>query len=219
METIKYTNTSEHLYDDIALWEKTEGKSFFEEMPLNGNKSPLILDFGYGFGQYLLASAYAFPEGTIYGIDGNSYCQKIILEKIENCGISNIKLINKVAEDLQEFQSNSIDLMLIYDNLHGTNVSMKYMLYQEAQRIIKTGGCLSILPFHLSNWRDRQGNKKKYTTKKIIDEIAEYGFRYEGSCKTKGIHWEKCHTPYYIQKGNITIDILERMDVMNFMKE
>lgn len=218
MGEIKYTNTNEHLYDDIALWEKTEGKSLFKEMPINGNKKPLVLDFGYGFGQYLLASAYAFPEGTIYGIDGNPVCQNEISEKIKNRGINNIKLINKVAENLQEFQSNSIDLMLIYDNLHA-NATIKYMLFQEAQRIIKTGGCLSILPFHLSNWRDKQGNKKKYTTKKVIDEISEYDFKYRGSCKTKGIHWEKCHTLYYIQKGNITFDILERMDVMNFIKE
>lgn len=218
MKENKYMNTNEHLYDDIALWEKTEGKRFFEEMPLNGNRIPSILDFGYGFGQYLFASSYAFPEGTVYGIDGNLVCQKEILDKIKNRGINNIKLINKVAENLQEFQSNSIDLMLIYDNLHA-NATMKYMLFQEAQRIIKTGGCLSVLPFHLSNWRDKLGNKKKYTVKKVIDEISEYGFSYEGSCKTKGIHWEKCHTLYYIQKGNITFENLERMDVMNFIKE
>ena len=160
MGEIKYTNTNEHLYDDIALWEKTEGKSFFEEMPLNGNNSPLILDFGYGFGQYLFAASYTFPDGTVYGIDGNTVCQKEVSEKIENRGIYNIKLINKIAENLQEFQPKSVDLMLLYDNLHGGNGEMKYMLFQEAQRIIKTGGCLSILPFHLSNWRDLQGNKK-----------------------------------------------------------
>lgn len=219
MGEIKYTNTNEHLYDDIALWEKTEGKRLFEEMPLNGNNSPLILDFGYGFGQYLFAASYTFPEGTVYGIDGNTVCQKEVSEKIENRGINNIKLINKIADNLQEFQPQSIDLMLLYDNLHGGNGEMKYMLFQEAQRIIKTGGCLSILPFHLSNWRDKQGNKKKYTSIKIIDEISEYGFKYKGSCKTKGIHWEKCHTPYYIQKRNITFDTLEKMDVMNFIKE
>lgn len=219
MGEIKYTNTNVHLYEDIALWEKTEGKSFFEEMPLNGNNSPIILDFGYGFGQYLFAASYTFPEGTVYGIDRNTVCQKEVSEKIENRGINNIKLINKIAENLQEFQSKSIDLMLLYDILHGGNGEMKYVLFQEAQRIIKTGGCLSILPFHLSNWRDIQGNKKKYTTIKIIDEISEYGFKYKGSCKTKGIHWEKCHTPYYIQKGNITFDTLERIDVMNFIKD
>lgn len=218
MKDIKYANTNVHLYDDIALWEQSEGVEFFKEMPLKEKESPLILDFGYGFGQYLFAASYAFLKGTIYGIDEYSICQNEVSQKIQSRGIQNIKLINESVTNLQEFQSDSIDLMLLYDILHGNKIDLKYMLYQEAHRIIKAGGCLSILPLHLSNWRDRQGNKKKYTTKKIIEELAEYGFKYEGSCKTKGIHWEKCHTDYYIQKGNITFNLLERVDVMNFIK-
>ncbi len=31
--------------------------------------------------------------------------------------------------------------------------------------------------------------------------------------------WEKCHTLYYIKKGNITFDLLEKVDVMNFVKK
>lgn len=218
MQDIKYANTNEHLYDDIELWEKSEGIRFFEEMPLNGNKSPVVLDFGYGFGEYLFACSRAFPNGTIYGIDGYKVSQKEVSEKVENRGISNVKLINKVVDNLREFQNESIDLMFLSDVLHGNGYEMKYMLFEEAQRIIKTGGCLSVLPFHLSNWRDRQGNKKKYSIKKVIEEISEYGFKYEGTCSTKGIHWEKCHTLYYIKKGNITFDVLERMDVLNFIK-
>lgn len=95
----------------------------------------------------------------------------------------------------------------------------KYMLYEESHRILKAGGVLSILPVHLSNWRDRQGKKKTYTPKLIQAEIEEYGFSYAGTCFQKGVHWEKCHTLYYIKKGNITFDILEKVDVMNFVKK
>ncbi|WMJ89364.1 hypothetical protein [Anaerocolumna sp. MB42-C2] len=59
----KYKNTNEYLYEDIAMWEKTEGVKFMKSMPLNGNDSPRILDFGFGFGQYLFAAAYAYPNG------------------------------------------------------------------------------------------------------------------------------------------------------------
>lgn len=219
MDDIRYANTNENLYDDIALWERSEGVELFQEMPLKGNELPSIIDFGYGFGQYLFAASYSFPKGMIYGIDGNLICQNEVSDKIQIRNIKNIKLINKSVDNLQEFQTDSIDLLLLYDILHGNTIELKYTLYQEAHRIIKTGGCLSILPLHLSNWRDRQGAKKKYNAKRIMDEIAEYGFKYEGSCKTKAIHWEKCHTDYYIQKKNITFDILERVDVMNFIKE
>ena len=37
-------------------------------------------------------------------------------------------------------------------------------------------------------------------------------------CHQKGVHWEKCHTLYYIKKGIITFDALEKVEVMNFRK-
>ena len=30
--------------------------------------------------------------------------------------------------------------------------------------------------------------------------------------------WEKCHTLYYIKKGTITFDTLEKLDMMIFVK-
>lgn len=213
-----YANTNEHLYDDIALWESTEGKELLKEMPLNGNLEPIILDFGYGFGEYLFASSYAYPKGTVYGIDRNPICVKEVSNKIMTRGLSNVKLITENVVDLHRFDDNSVDLILLYDALHA-DYQMKNMLLHEAYRILKPGACLSVLPFHQNNWRDEQGNKKKSTPAKIMAEIEEYQFKYIGSCSTKGIHWEKCHTLYYIQKGNITIDLLEKMDVMNFIKE
>jgi hypothetical protein len=53
----------------------------------------------------------------------------------------------------------------------------------------------------------------------IKDEIESFGFEYAGTCNQKGIHWEKCHTLYYIKKGIITFDALEKVDVMNFIKK
>ncbi len=31
---MNYSNTNEKLYDDIALWEKTDGRDLFAQMPL-----------------------------------------------------------------------------------------------------------------------------------------------------------------------------------------
>ena len=218
MITTEYSNTNEHLYDDIALWEGTEGKELLSEMPLNGNLSPVILDFGYGFGEYLFAASNAYPKGFIYGIDSNPICVKEVSDKIKARDITNVKLITEHAVDLHTFKDNTVDLVLLYDTLHA-DFQMKNMLLNEAHRILKPGGCLSILPFHQSNWRNKEEKKIKATPTKIMAEIEEYHFKYNGSCTTKGIHWEKCHTLYYIQKGNITIDMLERIDVMNFLKE
>ncbi|MBR6154891.1 MAG: class I SAM-dependent methyltransferase [Treponema sp.] len=211
-----YANTNEKLYDDIALWEKTDGRDLFQEMPLKEKSAPKILDFGYGFGEQLFALTNAYPNAKIFGIDGSPACQKEVAEKITQRKINNITLINKIVNDLSDFADKSMDLVLLYDALHAT--SNKYMLYEESHRILKTTGVLSILPVHLSNWRDRQGKKKTYTPKLIQSEIEEYGFSYAGTCPQKGVHWEKCHTLYYIKKGTITFDALERIEVMNFRK-
>ena len=136
-----YANTNEKLYDDIALWEKTDGKDLFLQMPLKEKQSPKILDFGYGFGEQLFALANAYPKGKIFGIDGSPYCQKEVAEKITQRKISNITLINKMVNDLSDFADDSMDLVLLYDALHAT--SNKYMLYEESHRILKTGGVLS----------------------------------------------------------------------------
>lgn len=79
---IGYKNTNEHLYEDIALWEKTEGVALMKSMPLNGIVNPQIIDFGFGFGQYLFADAYAYPKGRVYGIDGSEVCLKEVGDKV-----------------------------------------------------------------------------------------------------------------------------------------
>ena len=216
-----YSNTNEHLYDDIALWEKTDGKELFLEMPLTSEakNAPSVLDFGYGFGEHLFALSNAFPNGKIYGIDCNPACQKDVGDKVTARGLKNITLINKEVHNLEDFENDSLDLVLLYDALHGGDGTGKYMLFEESQRVLKAGGCLSILPLHLSNWRDREGKKKTYSIKMIKNEIEFFGFEYVGTCRQKGVHWEKSHTLYYIKKGNITFDILERVDVMNFIKK
>lgn len=217
---MNYSNTNEKLYEDIALWEKTDGMDLFAQMPLatDVKNAPTVLDFGYGFGENLFALSNAYPNGKIYGIDCNPVCQKEVGEKIAARGIKNITLINKEVHNLQDFADNSLDLVLLYDALHGGDGKGKYMLYEESHRILKKGAYLSILPVHLNNWRDHEGKKKTYTPAKIKAELADFGFEYAGTCPQKGVHWEKCHTLYYIKKGTITFDVLEKVEVMNFKK-
>jgi len=217
---MNYSNTNEKLYEDIALWEKTDGRDLFAQMPLapDVKNAPTVLDFGYGFGENLFALSNAYPNGKIYGIDCSPVCQKEVGEKIAAREIKNITLINKEVHNLQDFTDDSLDLVLLYDALHGGDGKGKYMLYEESHRILKSGAYLSILPVHLNNWRDHEGKKKTYTPAKIKAELAEYGFEYVGTCPQKGVHWEKCHTLYYIKKGTITFDALERVEVMNFRK-
>ena len=78
---------------------------------------------------------------------------------------------------------------------------------------MKNNGVLAVLPFHLSNFRDKK--KCKYTYKKLITEICSYGFSYTGKDQ-EGIHFEKVYSPYYQQKGGVTFDGLERGKMLIF---
>ena len=91
------------------------------------------------------------------------------------------------------------------------------MILEEAKRTLKNGGILAVLPFHLSNFRDKNKKKCKYTYKKLIDEICDYGFTYTEK-NLQGIHFEKVYSPYYQQKGGVTFESLERGKMLIFVK-
>jgi mannitol/fructose-specific phosphotransferase system IIA component (Ntr-type) len=74
-------------------------------------------------------------------------------------------------------------------------------MIKESHRVLKTNGILSILPFHFSNFRDKSGNKKKYKIEQLINEIVDLGFVFSNKIENSGIHFEKYHSTYYIQKG------------------
>ena len=112
---MNYSNTNDKLYEDIALWEKTDGRDLFAQMPLAPDVKGFlaVLDFGYGFGENLFALSNAYPNGKIYGIDCSPVCQKEVGEKSAARGIKNITLINKEVHNLQDFADNSLDLVLL----------------------------------------------------------------------------------------------------------
>lgn len=91
-------------------------------------------------------------------------------------------------------------------------------MFKETNRVLKSNGILSILPFHLSNFRDKNGNKKKYKTDQLINEIVELGFILSNKIENRGIHFEKYHSPHYIQKGGVEFEELERGTIYNFRK-
>ena len=92
------------------------------------------------------------------------------------------------------------------------------MMLEEAKRTLKEGGILAILPFHLSNFRNKNKKKCKYTYNKLIEETCEYGFKYIEK-DLQGIHFEKVYSPYYQQKGGITFENLERGKLLVFEKQ
>ncbi|MEO3944260.1 class I SAM-dependent methyltransferase [Gorillibacterium sp. CAU 1737] len=205
------------LHEKIKLWEREEGAKLFHDLGLP--KDAVILDYGCGFGHYTFAASRFLggTQGKVYAVDINKVCLNWVAQTAQEEGLANIQTAKGNAEYRLEFPDQSLDMLLCYDILHGEG-DHRFRLYEEARRTLKPGGILSILPFHLSNFRDRDGKKKTYTYPKLVSEANEYGFG-EMEAMPIGIHFEKVHSKYYIHKGGVEFEALETAKIVNLKKK
>lgn len=208
------------IFDEANKWEKEEGAKIFSSI-LNVN-NPVILDYGCGAGNYSFAAAYAFEQKcNVYAVDINKQCLDYINGKAKDEKIGCITTVIGKEDYRHDFDNDFFDLVIYADMFHGEekiyNGLHRFVMIEEAKRTLKECGTLAVLPFHLTNFRDKNKKKCKYTYKKLIEEISGYGFKYIEK-DFEGIHFEKVYSPYYQQKSGITFDSLERGKILVFEK-
>ena len=208
------------IFDEVNSWEKEEGAKIFSSI-LNVS-DPVILDYGCGAGNYSFAAAHAFGKKCkVYAVDINKQCLDYVDSKAKDEKIGCITTASGREDYRHDFEDGFFDLVIYADMFHGEektyNGLHRFVMIEEAKRTLKEGGILAVLPFHLSNFRDKDKKKCKYTYKKLIDEICSYGFKYIDK-ELQGIHFEKVYSPYYQQKGGVTFDSLERGKLLVFEK-
>ena len=206
------------IFDEIEVWEKTEGKGSFAA--LADTSEPVILDYGCGAGNYSFACAYAFDQKCrIYAADIKKQILDQLNEKAAERGISCINAVMGREDYRHDFDDDTFDIIIYSDIFHGEEKIYgglhRFVMIEEAHRTLKKGGVMAVLPFHLSNFRNKEKKKCKYTYKKLIDEISGMGFEYAEK-NLEGIHFEKAYSPYYQQKGGIGFDDLERGKMLIF---
>ena len=206
------------IFGEVNHWEKTEGASIF--CSIINVPNPVILDYGCGAGNYSFAAAYAFDQKCkVCAVDINRQCLEYVNQKARDEGIDCITTSIGREDYRHDFDYDTFDLIIYSDIFHGEERLYgglhRFVMIEEAKRTLKNNGVLAVLPFHLSNFRDSNKKKSKYTYKKLIDEICSYGFTYTGKDQ-EGIHFEKVYSPYYQQKGGVTFDGLERGKMLIF---
>ncbi|XMB86803.1 class I SAM-dependent methyltransferase [Mycoplasmatota bacterium WC44] len=202
--------------EKIRQWEVSEGVEIIREIGVNEGAN--VIDFGCGFGHYSLAASIAVGKsGNIYAIDNNKGILNYVETRINDLSLTNITTIHKDETSFYDFDGSTIDCIMLYDILHGANTD-RFEILKEACRILKNEGKLSILPFHLSNFRDKDGRKKKYKIEHLINEICDFEFELSSTIDGRGVHFEKYHSPYYMKKGGIDFEDLERGIIYNFTK-
>lgn len=205
------------IHGKIKQWEHEDGVRLIQEFGLP--QDARILDYGCGFGHYSLAASRSLGDGQgkVYAVDINKDCLKHVARVAADEGLTNIEVASGNPDYRLNYPEAFFDLILYYDLLHGEGFH-RFTLWEEAARTLKPQAVLSILPFHLSNFRDREGKKKTFTYAKLEAEAKEYGF-VTLAAKPIGLHFEKYHSKYYIDKGGLAFEDLEKAPTLNFVKQ
>ncbi|MBI9014694.1 MAG: class I SAM-dependent methyltransferase [Clostridiales bacterium] len=205
------------IHKKIKDWEDNVGPELMKTIGIKDTS--IVMDLGCGFAHYAIASKNVVgPTGKVVAIDSNKRVLGLVKNRFQDENIKGIELKVTPIETLTEEDFKPIDFILLYDLLHGNEFN-RYEFLCKIRNWIKSDCIVSILPFHLSNFRDREGKKKKYTLKKIIEEMNMLDYDFIDSFDQVGIHFEKYHSPHIMQKGELTFEELEVGTILNFKRK
>jgi len=133
---------------DIKEWLNREGEAFLEDIGIK--KGDVVLDFGCGAGHYTIPAAKVVSEeGKVYAMDKDIESMHKLMEIAKTKCLKNIIALHTKSEELKiNLESESIDVVLLYDVLHYIKVLERKRIYEEIYRILKTGVLLSVYPKH-----------------------------------------------------------------------
>lgn len=105
-----------------------------------------VLDFGCGPGSYTVPAARMVgEEGRVYALDVHPLAIKVVREKANKEGLSNITTI--LSDRDTKLPDESMDVVLFYDTIH--MIRHKRALLEELHRVMKPNGLLSIWVGHM----------------------------------------------------------------------
>ena len=117
----------------------------------------VVLDFGCGSGNYVVPTAKLVGEaGRVYALDISRGALDRVEKKAKEEGLENIVQIDASVDEGIRLEDETIDLMLMIDVLQ--EIDDKEALLDEAYRILKPGGVLTIYPMHV--------------TEKVVERLA-----------------------------------------------
>jgi len=131
----------------MEWWERDGGVKFLKEIGLKCGQ--IVLDFGCRVGHYAIPAAkIAGNNGMVYAVDTAEHALKELHEKANAHKLTNIKIIKTSGQIKLPLESGTVDVVLFYDVLHYLGKGSRKKLYQEAFRVLKQDGFLSVYPKH-----------------------------------------------------------------------
>jgi ubiquinone/menaquinone biosynthesis C-methylase UbiE len=125
-------------YEELPLWSAPFGMTLLDR--IRYKKNSRLLDIGCGTGFPLTEIAQRFGAGSeITGLDPWDAALKLTAERIEAMSLSNVKLINGIAENMP-FSDGYFDIIVSNNGLN--NVGDIHKTLGECGRVLKKGGQL-----------------------------------------------------------------------------
>lgn len=173
---------------NVKEWLNREGEAVLEDIGIK--KGDVVLDFGCGTGRYtILTAKVVSKKGKVYAMDKDIESMYKLMEIAKTKNLKNIiPLHAKPEEPKINLESESIDVVLLYDVIHlvGKNntstVDDRKKLYKDVYRITRKNALISVYPSHLTTHTDVTSKEE------IKKEIEETGFSFEKEIYTELIH-------------------------------
>lgn len=111
------------------------------------------LDFGCGHGNYTIPLARLVgPTGEVLALDRDAEVLQRLGDRARRAEIENVRVLSPSAKTTLPVEDESIDVVLIYDVLHDHYFTAKQRtaLMEEAGRVTRPGGRLSVFPNHMT---------------------------------------------------------------------
>ncbi len=171
----------------VKEWLNREGEAFLEDIGIK--EGEIVLDFGCGDGPYTIPAAkIVSKEGKVYAMDKDVESMHKLMEVAKTKGLKNIiPLHAKPEEPKINLESESIDVVLLYDVLHYIKALGRKRIYEEIYRILKTEGILSVYPKHCKS-DEPLGNLSDMGLDDVIGEINNRHFYLQRKFYKKLLH-------------------------------
>jgi len=131
----------------MEQWEKQQGVAFLRKVGVKPGQ--IVLDFGCRVGHYTIPAARIVGNnGIVYAIDTEEHSLKKLHQKANTSKLTNIRTLKTSGRMKLPLESGTVNVILFYDVLHYLEKGDREKLYQEASRVLKQDGLLSVYPKH-----------------------------------------------------------------------
>jgi len=131
----------------METWEREGGIKFLRKVGLRPGQ--IVLDFGCRVGHYTIPAAFVVGStGVVYAVDKEREAINELSQKAKDNNLKNVKVMDVSGRMNLPLESSTVDVVLFYDVLHYLGKYNRERFYQEAFRVLKQYGLLSVYPKH-----------------------------------------------------------------------